>query len=430
LFRHFFEVHREDDEEFVTHPFFDIQSDYEKEKGEINYFLTTPEGSSYKYNLNLLSGRLYKERSYCLQDDIWEHLSGELEKPNFAQAIVPQTFDQNGVPQKILIFGDSRFTKQFKYHPLNYDTAKIIGSVILESCESYPCDSKKRWKQSQILIGRNIHDRTLSKVISLNELRSFTNWTYALAVLVNQDGAHKLGKNYYPAFRITKELNLDDTNKYFDKNAVKVNMDELTKWQSGCFALYDQLWEQSEKIRTEKMDQQAKFLKLFKEFYKTKSDQYFSCQKLVRAANINQDPRRQWFFSFIDAFTNLEKNNLFFSCSNSTWSYNPKVDDDHNYNDQNKELERCHAKEFEKSFDQAINGLSILKNQTNKTFRFSEYDSGRGGSHQKLYTWIAEDGHSLACKNKNVKIKENQFDLFPQDVVWEGFSPETDKTIK
>jgi len=75
-----------------------------------------------------------------------------------------------------------------------------------------------------------------------------------------------------------------------------------------------------------------------------------------------------------------------------------------------------------------------MKGQTNKEFRFVEYDSGRGGTHQKIYAWIGSQGKTLMCKNKKGLFKkaepEAQFDVFPQDVVWETFTPDEDKTVK
>jgi hypothetical protein len=140
--------------------------------------------------------------------------------------------------------------------------------------------------------------------------------------------------------------------------------------------------------------------------------------------------RRQWFFAFLYAFVNLDQNGFYYSCANNAWAYNPKVDDTKYFNDPKKELERCRARDIEKSFDQAINGLSLMKNQINKSYRFVEYDSGHGGSHQKIYGWISDSANEIACKYKKSSGKENQFDLFPQDVVWEQYTPDEEKMIK
>lgn len=421
-------THLDQNDGFLTHPFFDIDPALKKDRG-VNFFITTPQESLFKYNLDLYSGKLYKEHDYCPVDDVWDFYKGEVFKPNFTQGIVPRTLDEAQVPQRIIVFSRDKEIEKFKLLPTNYDTARIVGSVILEACENYPCDLKSKWSSSQILIAVNSHDSAYSSINLLSELRSAVDWSYVKSILVNQGGVHQVGKKHFPAFRVSKEFNLDETLKYFEKNSKFIKMDELLSFRSECFKLYDLIWEKSEKIRSEKNDQQTKFLNFFNEFYKNNSDQFYQCQKLVRPANINENDKRLWFFAYMQAFTNLTKNGFYYSCSEKTWAYNPKVDDSHYFVDQNKELSRCRSRDFEKAFDQAINGLSLMKNQINRNFRFIEYDTQRGGSHQKIYGWVEDKSLAFACKNQKAPRKENQFDLFPQDVVWQNFSPDDERTI-
>ena len=172
----------------------------------------------------------------------------------------------------------------------------------------------------------------------------------------------------------------------------------------------------------------SKWLKYFITFYKKNSDQYYSCQKLIRPASITENNRRLWFFAYLSAFFNLEKNGYYYTCKDKAWVYNLKIDNNKFSNDQNIELERCKSRYFELSFDKAINSLSLMSNQTNKSFRFIEYDNGQGGSHQKLYSWIPTSNRTINCKEKS----QNRpvFDLFPQDVNWQSFNPNDDSTIK
>ncbi len=421
---------RDQNDNYLTHPFFDADPDYKKDPRTINYFVTTPKESSYKYNFDLYSGALYKDRDYCQTDDIWDSYKEELYKPNFSEGLVPRMEAGDLNPQRIVIFSDPLKIEKFKPLPTHFNKARIVGSVVLETCENYPCDSKDKWTSAQILVGVNIHDDYFKKTNLLNELKSKVDWPYFKSFLVNQDGVHRLGKKYFPAFRISKELNLDETLKYYESHSVSLKIDELNKWREGCFKLYDDIWEKTEKIRSDPNDQQTKFLKFFKEFYSSKSNQFNSCQKKIRTASINDDPRRFWFFTFIQTFTNLEKNGFYYNCSEKAWFYNPKVDETHYFNDQKLELEKCRAANFEKSFDLSINALSLMKNQINKSFRFIEYDTQRGGSHQKLYSWVPESGKFKICKSQKDPNKENQFDIFPQDVVWQNFEPDNDKTIE
>lgn len=421
---------RDNDDNYLTHPFFDAIPALNKQNATINYFITTAEDSAYKFNFDLYSGRLYKDHRYCSTEDVWESFKSDLERPNFTQGIVPRTYDKSNLPQRIIVFGNKNRGEKFKYHPTNVAEARLVGSVLLESCESYPCDTKAKWKGTQILIGVNIKDDHFSHVLELGQLKSKVDWNYFRAMMTNQDGVHQIGQKYFPAYRISKEINLAETLNLFAKESTNLKLEELSKWREGCFNLYDSLWENTEKIRNDPYDQQNKFLKLFKEFYKTSSDQFYACQKIVRPAAINDDARRLWFFTYIQAFTNLEKNGFYYSCAEKAWAYNPKVSDDRYYNDQVKELERCKGSYFEKSFDQAINGLLLMKRQVNKSFRFIEYDSEHGGSHQKIYAWVEDLGKSRVCKKAKNSTKENQFDLFPQDVVWQNFTSSEDKIVK
>jgi hypothetical protein len=120
----------------------------------------------------------------------------------------------------------------------------------------------------------------------------------------------------------------------------------------------------------------------------------------------------------------LEREGLYYSCYEKGWSYNAKIDEGKYYIDQNKEIHRCRPRDFEKSFDRAINGMSLLKHQLNREFRYLEYDSALGGTHQKLFSWIVQDMKKIPCE----KVNEDR-DYFPQDVVWKTFKEDEDKTI-
>lgn len=424
-------AHQDKDDQPITHPFFDIDPTLATQNNQftLRYFLATAAESSFQYDLDLLSGRLYRTREYCPQDDIWEFYTGQIEKPNFAQGFVPRIFDENKKPQRIMILSDKEHIQPFKHHPTHYDDARIVGSFIVEACESFPCDRADKWTSSQILVGVSPYDSRMAGVETFTELKSKVDWSYTKAMLVNMHGTFSVGGKHYPAYRISRELNTRDTKKYFDEKATIVNVQKLSDWRVGCMKMYDSLWEESEKIRALKYNQADEFLKFFKAFYAKDSGEFYKCQQLVRPGNINEDYRRVWFFSFIQAFNLLEKNGFFYNCHDNAWAYNPKVDGEKYFNNQNKELARCRSKDFEKSFDQAINGMSLMKNQTNLMFRFIEFDNLRGGSHQKIYGWVPEKTTHHACKGK-AKTSAQPSELFPQDVIWEHFQNDVDKTIR
>ena len=98
--------------------------------------------------------------------------------------------------------------------------------------------------------------------------------------------------------------------------------------------------------------------------------------------------------------------------------------------DQNIELNRCRAKNFEKAFDRAINGMSLMKNQTKGQFRFVEYDNGKGGSHQKIYAWLYDRPHNYLCKYASKTPIQTTFDIFPHDVAWESFYENAEQVVR
>lgn len=411
------------DDEFLIHPFYDVQNELNQES-EIRYITLTPENSPYEYNLDILSGALYKVRNYCPTKDIWDNYSGKIEKPNFIMGAVPRYYNEIGELQKIIVFKSSDIIGKFEHSISHFHKAKVLGSLTIEKCESFPCGLRERWKKTQILVGVNTNDPKFSKIQNLQELKKTVDWDYLKAFLVNMNGSHQVGDKYYPAYRLNEEFNLSDTVKYFTKNSKTFDIIVEMRKRDACINLYKEMWGKIKNIRELENRQQEEFLKFFKEFYLKDAQSYFECQKYARPANINEDPERHWLFSFISAFNFLERSGLYYSCYEKGWAYNPKVDDNKFYIDQNKEIHRCRARDFEKSFDQAINGMSLLRNQTNRFFHYIEYDSAIGGSHQKLYSWILDDVKRIPCEKDVVSA-----DFFPQDVVWQPFKEDEEKTI-
>jgi hypothetical protein len=431
--------HRNMDDTFVTNPFFDVDpminnlKDEKIDNNGINYFVSTPAESKFLYGFDLYSGKLYREREFCAQDDVWKNYNGDLVTPNFTLGIVPRVYDQYKKPMRIMVISNQEFIEPFKEDPIRFDNARVVGSVVVDHCENYPCDLPERWKSSQVLVGVSTRDEQYNAIDNFSELKNKIDWGYARGILTNMYGNHKLGGRIYPAYRISRELNLNDSLAYFNKTSSKItteNLVKLNEFRVGCMKLYDSVWDESEKMRTLTYGQGDAFLKYFKEFYAKNSNEFYQCTSLVRPANIVEDARRLWFFSYLQAFTLLEKNGFYYDCFQNAWTYNARVDETHYYVDQNKELARCRAKKFETAFDQAINGMSLMRNSINRQFRFIEYDTVRGGSHQQIYGWVTQSAHNYACKYDSKTPKQIPFDVFPHDVVWEYFKQDEARLIK
>lgn len=411
-----------DNEETLIHPYYDVEPNLKNKM--INYILITPQNSPYQYNLDLVSGKLYKVRDLCPTEDIWNSYSSTIHLPNFDYGVIPQFTDELGNLQRIIIYKKDQSVGKFEYDIKHFNEARIVGSLLIDSCTSFPCTTKDKWKTSQILVGVHADDEDLKNVESLSDLKTKIDWPYTKAFLVNSFGSFQVGRKYFPAYRTTTDLNLEETIKNFNKRAVKINLKDLQDFRKSCFDLYDEIYNEVSKIRTLKNSQQDAFLKYFKNFYSKDSKQYLNCQKNIRSANINQDPDRNWFFAFLTAFVNLEQSGLYYSCYEKGWAYNPRVDDTKFFVDQVKEINKCRAADFEQAFDRAINGMSLLKNQLNKFFHYIEYDSEIGGSHQKIYSWILDDAKKISCETE-----KNSYDFFPRDVVWQSFMADEKETV-
>lgn len=432
-------AHVDDKDQAIAHPFFDVSPEIKNlfsSKGlnlPIKFIVTTPKDSLYQYDFDIYSGKLFRERKFCPQDDIWQDYRADLTTPNFTQGIIPRVYGEDKKPMKVIVISSKEVIEPFKENPDHYDDVRIVGSVILENCENYPCDIQSKWKPKQILVGVSPKDPKYQNVDNFLQLKKSTDWPYTKGMLNNMFGTHRLGNKSTAAFRLTRELNLKDSFDYFSKTATVLTYEKLSELnviRSSCLKMYDEMWTEAEKIRGQKEKQQDLFFTFFKDFYSKKSTEFYECQKFVRPATIIENPRRHWFFTFIQAFTILEKNGFYYSCGDNAWAYNPKVDENTYFVDQNKELARCRARNFEKAFDQAINGMGLMKSQTNRQYRFIEYDNGRGGSHQKIFAWIYDKVQYFECKYQTQKPNQSSFEIFPQDVIWENFQSQNGEIVR
>jgi hypothetical protein len=414
------------------HPYYDVEwnrEEYEQSGPAslmVPYIILTAQDSQFLYGLDMYSGKLFRERAFCEQEDIWGSYSDDLNKPNFTLGLVPRMSDQTQKPQQVIVFSSSEyrdeFKNEFKESIDTYSDARIVGSVIIEHCKTYPCNSKDSWESSQILVGVPAKDSEFAKIESFTSLKNKVNWNYTRAMLTNMHGSHNVGGKYVPAYRILRELSATDTKNMFKKNLFFVNqkgLQALTSWREVCMNLYDTLWDETEKIRKLDHGQKEAFYKYFSDYYTKNSAALFSCQKILRPANILENTRRMWFFSYIQAFVLLANNDYSYSCRENTWTPQFKLD-----------FGRCDSKNFEKSFEQAINGMRLMKTQSNRQYRFVEYDNSAGGSHQPLYAWIYNNSQSHACKNKEQRTQQLFQEIFPQDVEWENFKADDDRLLR
>ena len=349
---------------------------------------------------------------------MWTSFEEPINKPNFSLGIIPRIYNQQRFIQKIIVFNEINEDTKLPLLPAHFNQARVVGSVILQYCNQYPCNTQKKWSSTQILVGVDSEDSKYSEIKNLSELKKVVNWPYMKAFVENQYGTHMIGKKSYPAYRLKAELNYEETLSFFKKASYNINISKLLDWRKGCFALYDSLWDQAQKIRTVKNGQQEAFYDLFKAFYIRDFEKYLSCQKIVRPANINENVDRHWFFAFIQAFANLEQTGFYYSCKGDSWALNTPIDAENFITSEVKELKLCLPSDFEHMFNHAINAMTSMQNQLNQSYRYIEYDTQQGGTHQKLYSWILEHNKKLSCDNT-----QGSPEIFPEDILWQAFAP-------
>lgn len=420
------------------HPFFDIDPKIEnfkltkEENSFINYVQLTPANSSYKYEVDLASGKFYKQKNYCEIEDAWKKFKTPIEKTNTTLGFLPRVLDHNKQPYKVIILSEQKYLEAYDYNPKYYDHTKIIGSILLEKCNRYLCLDKEDWTGEQILIGVSNKDPLIKENPTLEKLHYLINWDYLKAFIENTNGVSFVSGKAHPKVRIVKLLTLENTHKYFFEHSSIISSDRLQllrDWRQSCFNLYDAFYEKAEAIRKE-VNAGEKFYNYFVDFYSTKKDEFSSCTKMVKTTNVLHDIDRHWFFAHVEGVFKLIDSGYYYQCNNGAWSYNPRHADGSFYVSQEREFRRCRSDRFEKMFETLNVAMNLMKTSEKNHYKYLEYDNVAGGTHAMLYTWIYDDSSSMNCKNKKSMGRQTTEEFFPSDVTWKKFNQEQDKVIR
>ncbi len=451
-----------------THPFFDLTSFRTKKGTGLSYFMVTPKNSDHLYELDMVSGRRYRKMSYCKQRDIWESYTSEIHKPNFAQGIVGRLLDNTSRPQRIWVFGDeSRFFSSSLRERDQSQRARVVGGVILQYCQKYPCKTGKGWTSQLILIAVNAFDPDFKDVENMQQLKKKIDWKYTVAFAQNGFGHSVNGPHSQPAYRLVSEVPAEKALNFAYKSGHEFSFEEMISLRKNCYFLYDYIWRGQAKVRTNMSKERvaddkaaiilqnraakiieiknAKLQTIFNddiesqlkedekraaksnqllrlgEFYHFILTKYGSklrtCMKFVRPASIQSSRERTWFFAFVNNWLNLEGLDRYYSCGAKTWFPNPRLGNGKRRFDASKRS-ICSSQAIDLGFDKSINTMASLAGNNSPHYRFVEYDNGIGGSHQHLFSWVPDDGKKLGC---NARKLEEKSVLFPNDVSWRDY---------
>ncbi|MBT7608399.1 MAG: hypothetical protein HN576_01500 [Bacteriovoracaceae bacterium] len=457
-------AHRSEEGYYATHAFFDFIPLPDLNSSKINFVLLTPEGSRYGYDINLHSGQIYKRHKYCPQTDTWKSTSTEINLPPYSEGFVPRILDQLGDPLKIIVYGENEYlSKSNPRRPLS-QRVRVVGGVIQQYCENFPCSKRSKWLSRLVLVAVNHLDSTFKDVTTIKQLKSKINWGEFKAFIENGYGRLERGKEEYPAFRLFGVIDDKAAFKYALKKGHLFKFDEMKKLRNGCHRLYDHLWKQVtdlklnlskkeflrsrsgivdtnslivdlkksifikdekkiKKFTDEELEASPKgpitFKQLFNDFYNQYGQRFKTCNEFVRTSNALKNKTRHWFFTYMEAFMNLEELGYIYHCSKRVWIRNSFAANGKRQYDKKEIKKSCSSTDLETSFDTAITLLYSLKKGNYPHYFYSMYDQGHGGSHNRLFSWVKSNGKNISCKLKKVDYRNEVF--FPLDINWKYF---------
>lgn len=420
-----------------SHLLFDASPEFVSAEGEVNVVVATSNGSKHAYTVDLNSGQRHYTHSYCSQKDVWNE-SGTVNSPPFAIAYIPRVLDQLGDPQKVIVW--SKRKEAHEGIGINYLKVRLIGAYVEHICPEGNCLGRGNWLSKMVFLGVDSHDKTYDEIKTIKDFQFDVNWKDAKAALGNIDGRNFIGGETYPAVKVGELIEFKEAFDYFKKRSIFLSDQELKKIQKGCHALYDGLWEEVGKFRPE--DQPANTiaelnskLKLREELKKKKvpvgfaermhvfTKKYFkeisTCEKFVYHGNINKDPEKFWFLSYMGLYFRLHREGYYFDCKYKSWQRNVLNDQGIPVYDLVSGIDQCKEKDFDQAMELLPNFLTGLKGEK-EYYRFIDYDNHTYGTHQKMYTWVKFKSRRFDCSNDPNEKFRKDIKVFPEDVTWKN----------
>lgn len=418
---------------YQAHAFFDLAPFPGKNDNGINVFITTPEGSAFRYDLDLLSGKRFKVYRYCEQKDVWDKYKGRIARPPYALGIVPRLLGHDGRPQKVLVYGKRRYLREGRPGDVFSQRVKVIGGIVRQYCEKFPCHQARKWQSSLLLIAVSRKDPALKSVENLADLKKIVNWPESLAFLENGDGRQLTKFISEPAYRNLGEVDGKEALKYVMSKGHLFDFKRMNKMRAGCYKLYDYLWSHSsqmykqggkpvdlkgsQKSMGEKEKSYRDFTHFFNQFSQKYGQRFQTCSRFVRPANLRDGHERFWFFAMVQNYFNLEKLGYHYFCNKNGWIENPLQANGTRFYTQ-KDRGVCNNKSLNLAFDRGIATMAALRTSARESYTFVEYDDGLGGSQEKIYSWVHFDNKKLKCEGNRKEKNLWQRPIFPHDISW------------
>lgn len=416
------------------HLFYDIDPEFNKNDHYANVVILSTANAPYAFNINLTSGQRYFSHAYCKEKDAWGTRSGTFNRPSYHVGFIPKSLDQLGEPQKVIVIGRDRFTPTINK---NYFNVKIVGAYVEQQCPEGNCLDRETWLSRLVFVGVDpVEYESVKDIASLQEK---VDWPEVVAELENVDGRNGFQDRSFPAVKVGNLIEFPEAYEYFDKRSIKFSQEELQKVQKSCHALYDAFWYEVGEVREEdkpaktpaqlsaklKLRQDLKargipvgFSTRFRMFVKKYHKDISTCEKFVYHGNINKNPEKFWFLSYMGMFFRLHEEGHYFDCKRKTWQKNYLTKDAQKGYELVEGIVQCSTQDIDRAMDYMGNYLKGLKGNSTQYYSFIDYDNHVFGTHQKIYSWIKRKNMTFDCSKDPNKNFLKAFNTFPEDAQW------------
>lgn len=457
---------RNKNRDIPTHYFFDPSPGVKFETAELTYLLTTTQGSRYGYEVDGVSGQLFRRFDYCPQRDISGRVWG-VSTPPFHQGIVPRVLNQLGRPQEIIVFGHhERLSSYSPSSPLLLRT-RIVGGLLVEYCDKTICFHDDEWIPEIVLVGVVPYDSRFQHIEDLDSLKRQVRWNQVIPFLENRKGRSHTPTKDHLSYRVRQEIIGPRALELAFKKGHLFRFEQMKSMQRFCHQLYDYTWarfeifqnkaagkphtsprleaglERAYRLFSEKHQgleqslrderdwersardvddvqilewlQSDNFGMFMRGFLLRYGSSYRTCMQYVRSSNYQLEPQRHWTLAQLEAFLSLERVGMIYDCTGRSWTrFIVSSDEDPHYEYRNN-IRNCNSAHFNAAIKEAPQMAKTLLMDNRPFPHYIRYDMGVGGSHQALFSWNISNGKTMRCESGGAR---NPLSDFPTDIYW------------
>lgn len=402
--------HTDIEGELMKHLFFDFTPYIDIENNLVDVVLLTPLESAHQYDIDLVSGQRFYSHSYCEEKDVWGVYDDKLRLPPFTEAFIPRLLDQSKKPQRVIVFGQTKFLQTDKFPKEEQVKVRIVGGTVEQFCDKFPCRRQEKWTSKLVLFAVSTLDPEFREVNSLKTLKSKVDWAHVKSFLENRNGRTITSGGSYPAYRLLGDVAGDRAFRFAIERGHLFSSKELKTLRKSCEAVYNKMWTMKEQVDKDEVTLKDSVI----DFYENYINPFSTCIKYVKTPSINSDVAKHWFFEYYKAFIYAREYGHVYICDQGSWVRNLKSKNGKPRFDEWNEIRFCNTKSLNNMFDKAITLLGGIQSGSHAYYRYIEYDNRAHGLHNKIYSWIWDSGKKQECaKDWPTPI------LFPKDVSWQ-----------